>query len=73
MIAVHGVKSHPEPRYKNVFLLHVPSKCVHSEAVNEGHETAVPVCVVHVQSVDIVLGENGRPPLNTFCQARQSG
>ena len=73
MVAVDAVEPHAHPCLQQVLVLEVPSEGPHTESMDERDQSAVPIRNVHVQNIDLVLGEDGCPPLDALGDAREAG
>ena len=69
VITKDPVKTHTESIADDMFLLHVPSQGVFVKAVEERDESAVPVCVVHIDGVYSTVVERSGSALRTFFDA----
>lgn len=69
VITKDPVQTHTESIADDMFLLHVPTQGVFFKAVKECDESAIPVGVVHVDSVDSAVVERSGSALRTFFDA----
>ncbi len=69
VITKDPVQTHTKSIADDMLLLHVPTQGVFLKAVKERDESAVPVCVVHIDGVDSAVVERSRSAFGAFFDA----
>ena len=72
VIAVHGIDTHQQGGLQLIRMLTIPTESQTFEAVRKGDEAAIPVCVVHIENIDVCFPESMDSCLNSLLDARQA-